>query len=88
MGTCTWTTSDLPEWAGYEIFKAVHEHKAEQVAVYPKAGIFDYTQDTVTYLAGLSETNPIPLHAGSVRYLKEQGIEVPERLIPPEYSGK
>lgn len=28
----------------------------------------------------------IPLHSGTVRYLKEMGIEVPSNLIPPEYK--
>jgi len=28
----------------------------------------------------------IYLHAGTVRYLKELGIEVPAELIPPEYG--
>ena len=27
----------------------------------------------------------VPLHAGTVRYLQEVGIEVPDELIPPEY---
>ena len=28
----------------------------------------------------------VPLHAGTVRYLQEVGIEVPDELIPPEYQ--
>ena len=30
----------------------------------------------------------IPLHGGTIRYLVEQGIEVPDELIPPEYQKK
>jgi hypothetical protein len=26
------------------------------------------------------------LHAGTVQYLQEKGLKVPERLIPPEYK--
>ena len=29
----------------------------------------------------------IPLHPGTIRYLKEKGIEVPAKLIPPEYKA-
>jgi len=29
-----------------------------------------------------------PLHAGTVQYLHEKGIEVPADLIPPEYQKK
>lgn len=27
---------------------------------------------------------PVPLHAGSMRYFQEQGLEIPDHLIPPE----
>jgi TRAP-type uncharacterized transport system substrate-binding protein len=30
-------------------------------------------------IAGL----PMPLHPGAVRYFEEQGIEIPDRLMPP-----
>ena len=29
----------------------------------------------------------VPLHSGTIRYLKEKGIEVPAKLIPPEYKA-
>jgi len=29
----------------------------------------------------------VPLHPGTIRYLKEKGIEVPAKLIPPEYKA-
>lgn len=57
----------------YEITKATYEFHDDLVAAH-KA-----TEYTV--LANSLNGMPIPLHPGSVRYLKEQGVEVPEKLI-------
>lgn len=74
------TTSDLPEEAGYAFFKAMWEGgKSIWQAAYPSAANIDALQLTIK--------SPIPLHAGAVRYLKEKGIAVPDRLIPPEYKN-
>lgn len=73
------TTSDLPEEVGYAFFKAMWEGgKAEWQAAYPPAANNNVLEMTLG--------SPIPLHAGAVRYLKEKGIDVPARLIPPEYK--
>ena len=73
------TTSDLPEEAGYAFFKAIWEGgKSVWQAAYPSAANINALELTLR--------SPIPLHAGAVRYLKEQGIKVPDRLIPPEYK--
>lgn len=41
----------------------------------------------LSYVTAENEMNfNCPLHAGTVRYLVEQGIEVPDALIPPEYT--
>ena len=34
----------------------------------------------------LTLRSPIPLHAGAVRYFIEHRVQVPDRLIPPEYK--
>lgn len=72
-------TSDLPEEIGYAFFKAMWEGgKPLWQAAYPSAANVDVLKLTLQ--------SSVPLHAGAVRYLKEKGIEVPEKLIPPEYK--
>ena len=71
------TTNDLPEEVAYQIVKASVENKAEHEKAYNGVAPFDYIEDTLKYAT-------VPLHAGVVRYFQEQGIEVPDHLIPPE----
>jgi len=73
------TTSDLPEDVGYFFFKAMWEGgKPQWQRAYPSAANNDVIELTLR--------SPIPLHAGAVRYLVEHGVQVPDRLIPPEYK--
>lgn len=73
------TTSDLPEEAGYAFIKAMWEGgKPIWQAAYPSAANINALELTLR--------SSIPLHAGTVRYLKERGVAVPDRLIPPEYT--
>lgn len=72
------TTSDLSEDYAYLITKTLMENNPALVEVYK----------------GLSYATPenalnfnCPLHAGTVKYLEEIGIDVPEELIPAEYQG-
>ena len=44
---------------------------------YPAIAGMDIARQTV-------ERGQTPLHPGVIRYLRETGHEVPERLIPPE----
>lgn len=72
-------TSDLPEEVGYAFFKAMWEGgKSHWQVAYPSAANNDVVEMTLR--------SSIPLHAGTVRYLTEHGIQVPERLVPPEYK--
>jgi hypothetical protein len=72
-------TSDLPEEAGYAFIKAMWEGgKSIWQAAYPSAANINALELTLK--------SPIPLHAGAVRYLKEKGLTVPAKLIPPEYK--
>jgi hypothetical protein len=71
------TTSDLPEETGYKIYKALVENNEKIAETYkPATGV-----DVVALTLSSAKT---PLHAGVVRYLRENGHEVPEGLIPPE----
>lgn len=66
-------STTLPEEVVYEMFKATVENKAMQEEAFPSAKNHDY-------LDFIIETSPIPIHPGVIRYLEEQGIEVPEKL--------
>ncbi|WP_428929590.1 TAXI family TRAP transporter solute-binding subunit [Marinibacterium sp. SX1] len=63
----------------YEVTKVVLENNADLVAGH-RAG-------AETLLENWDKNTFLPFHAGTVRYLKEQGIEVPANLIPPEFEG-
>lgn len=65
--------ADLEEELIYELTKAVFEHQDYLMKIHP------FAKHTTPENA--VKHSVIPLHAGAVRYLKEKGIEVPERLI-------
>lgn len=71
------TSADVPEEYGYLMTKTLMENNAELKEVY-KGLVWATAENVLHYNC--------PLHAGTVRYLKEQGIDVPEKLIPPEYG--
>lgn len=72
------TTSNLSQQDGYHIVKAMFEDgKSIWQAAYPSGAENDYVEMTLA--------STVPLHAGTVQYFEEMGIEVPEKLIPPEY---
>lgn len=70
--------SDLPEEVAYKITKAAFEGKNYQEEAYSSIKDLDFVELTLD--------SPIPLHAGTVRYLEEIGIDVPSELIPEEYK--
>lgn len=64
---------------GYHLVKAMMEGgQAEWKAAYPGAAKNDILKMTLN--------SPYPLQAGMVQYLVEKGIQVPAKLIPPEYK--
>lgn len=77
--TSVGSTSSLPQAEGYAIAKAAIDHKGDLESAYPNTKAYDYVKDTLRY-------STIPLQAGMVQYLEEQGVNVPKRLIPPEYK--
>ena len=73
------TRSDkLSRKDGYQIAKVIFEQIERQKAAYP---VFPENVAELTI-----QKSTIPLHAGVVDYFKEKGIEVPQKLIPPEYK--
>ena len=72
------TTTALSQQDGYNICKAIFdEAKSVWQAAYPVGANND--------LVELTLSSTVPLHAGTVQYLTEIGVEVPEDLIPEEY---
>ncbi|ETX31020.1 hypothetical protein RISW2_00240 [Roseivivax isoporae LMG 25204] len=71
------TTKDMPEDTAYNIFRTVAENVDKVAESYGAVAGLDIAQQTV-------ERAQTPLHPGVVRYLREGGHEIPDRLIPPE----
>ncbi len=58
----------------YNLVKALYEHNDMLRKIHPSAA-YTTPENAVKY-------SPIPLHPGTIKYLKEKGLQVPERLIP------
>jgi TRAP transporter TAXI family solute receptor len=81
----TFGTSDISQDAGYRMAKAVFEHTDEINSAYPMHAEVGAPADCLKVYANLMQCPP--LHAGFVQYFKEKGLDIPARLIPPEYKG-
>jgi uncharacterized protein len=71
--------SDLDEDAVYDMASAYYENLEDIGEVFALA-TESTPEDTI-------ENTTVPLHAGVVRYFEDEGIDVPEELIPEEYDG-
>ncbi|SFU48333.1 TAXI family TRAP transporter solute-binding subunit [Halomonas korlensis] len=72
------TTSDgMTEEQVMALLEGIVDNPDPQVAAFPSFGKLDVMQDSVDLIS-------IPLHAGAVKFYRSRGIEVPERLVPPE----
>jgi hypothetical protein len=58
----------------YKLVKALYEHQDYLLKIHPSAS-YTTPENAVKY-------SPIPLHPGTIKYLKEKGISVPARLMP------
>ena len=58
----------------YGLVKALYEHNDYLLKIHPSAG-YTTPENAVKY-------SPIPLHPGTIRYLKEKGVDVPQKLMP------
>jgi len=58
----------------YNLVKALYEHQDYLIKIHPSAS-YTTAENAVKY-------SPIPLHPGTVKYLKEKGIQVPAELMP------
>lgn len=73
-------TTKLSQEDGYKIFSAIMSAEGNKVlnAAFPNGAKQDVIQLTLN--------SSVPLHAGTVQYLKEHNIKVPDKLVPPEYK--
>jgi TRAP transporter TAXI family solute receptor len=58
----------------YNLVKALFEHQDYLLKIHPSAS-YTTAENAVKY-------SPIPLHPGTLKYMKEKGIEVPATLVP------
>lgn len=66
--------NSLGEDMVYNLVKALYEHQDYLLKIHPSAS-YTTPENAVKY-------SPIPLHKGTLKYLKEKGISVPARLMP------
>ncbi|OGP99331.1 MAG: hypothetical protein A2Z51_03160 [Deltaproteobacteria bacterium RBG_19FT_COMBO_52_11] len=80
-------STKIPEEIVYRMVKAAVSHSNELLAA-DSTCAKDPAGDLIKYLkeANFAKEHIAPVHAGTVRYLKEKGQEVPDYLIPPEYK--
>jgi len=71
-------TSNMSEEVGYDWVKASFDGKDMLAIVYPEVNDIDWVEVTLE--------STIPLHAGTIKYFREMGVEIPEELIPPEVN--
>ena len=65
-----WLETDLV----YNLVKALYEHQDYLIKIHPSAS-YTTPENAVKY-------SPIPLHKGTLKYMKEKGISVPGHLLP------
>ena len=65
---------DLDEETAYKIVKAICEDKTVQAASMASVKGVDFVEMTLKYATS-------PLHPGAIKYFKEVGASIPERLI-------
>jgi uncharacterized protein len=58
----------------YQLVKALYEHNDYLLKIHPSAA-YTTPENAVKY-------SPIPLHPGTIKYLKEKGVAVPAKLMP------
>ena len=68
---------DVSEDVAYEMIKLAAENVEELRLTHPSTAAFFDVQNVL-------RVSPVPLHPGAVRYFREIGADIPDRLLPPE----
>jgi TRAP transporter TAXI family solute receptor len=58
----------------YNLAKALYENNDYLLKIHPSAA-YTTPENAVKY-------SPVPLHPGTIKYLKEKGVAVPAKLMP------
>ena len=66
--------ASLKEDLVYKLVKALYDHQGYLLKIHPSAA-YTTAENAVKY-------SPIPLHPGTIKYLKEKGVAVPAKLMP------
>jgi hypothetical protein len=66
--------ASLKEDLVYKLVKALYENQGYLLKIHPSAS-YTTAENAVKY-------SPIPLHPGTIKYLKEKGLAVPAKLMP------
>jgi TRAP transporter TAXI family solute receptor len=78
------SSSRMSQETGYRIMKAVARGWSEIGDAHPASKGWKPVEDA---FAQTPDIKGVHFHAGVIQFAKENGISVPERLIPPEYKG-
>lgn len=80
-------TKHIAEDVVYRMVKAAVSHSDELLAA-DSTVAKDPAGDLVKFLieSGFEKDKIVPIHAGTVKYLIEKGVSVPDFLIPPEFK--
>lgn len=78
------SSASLSQDIGYTMAVAVVEGWGTIGESFPAAASVDPITDVISQIPDIAG---LYLHAGVVQYARENGIEVPERLVPPEYTA-
>lgn len=82
FGLLVGSSPQVSQDVGYRVVKSVLEHWDEgfgKLAAFKDTNPQGMMEMTIEYAS-------VPLHAGTVQYLKEAGVDVPANLIPPEFK--
>ncbi|MBT2689834.1 TAXI family TRAP transporter solute-binding subunit [Bacillus sp. ISL-47] len=72
--------SSVSQETGYKMWKAMWSEEGKKIWLNSFSAAADVD------IPELTLGSAIPLHAGAVQFLKENGYEVPDEIIPPEYK--
>lgn len=85
-GAGTMVLDDMPAEITYKITKAMIEKQQYLATVYPGAGEIEHGKFEIDTLMGFPD--PPQMAVGFVWWAQEKGIQVPQKLIPPEYKPR
>jgi len=78
-------SAELPADLVYKMIRGiVKDWKTDMVPAFAETADLDVIKNTIQTASGVP--NPLPLHAGVVKYFIERGYDVPSKVLPPEWK--